>query len=103
MVQKSTKVIWSTLEFKYGGDDVGRKKYVVGKWLQFHMTEKNLLWNKFMNMCKLGGQLFVQNMKMCEVVQASVLLEKFSSSWSNYKMGVSTSVSKVRERVPHSL
>ncbi|KAL0302949.1 UNVERIFIED_CONTAM: hypothetical protein Sradi_6163000 [Sesamum radiatum] len=37
--QKSAKEIWETLETRYGGDDAGRKKYVVGKWLQFHMTD----------------------------------------------------------------
>ncbi|KAL0411844.1 UNVERIFIED_CONTAM: hypothetical protein Slati_3774100 [Sesamum latifolium] len=37
--QKSAKEIWNTLETRYGGDDAGRKKYVVGKWLQFHMTD----------------------------------------------------------------
>ncbi|KAL0378753.1 UNVERIFIED_CONTAM: hypothetical protein Sradi_3180800 [Sesamum radiatum] len=31
--QKSAKEFWNTLEMRYGGDDEGRKKYVVGKWL----------------------------------------------------------------------
>ncbi|KAA0048161.1 ty1-copia retrotransposon protein [Cucumis melo var. makuwa] len=39
VAQKSAKDIWSTLESRYGGDDAGRKKYVVGKWLQFQMTD----------------------------------------------------------------
>lgn len=34
----STKAIWDSLEKKYSGDDEGKKKYVVGKWLQFTMT-----------------------------------------------------------------
>ncbi|KAL0445997.1 UNVERIFIED_CONTAM: hypothetical protein Slati_1727600 [Sesamum latifolium] len=29
--QKSAKAIWNMLESRYGGDDVGRKKYVIGK------------------------------------------------------------------------
>ncbi|KAK4409327.1 hypothetical protein Sango_0005700 [Sesamum angolense] len=37
--QKSEKEIWNTLETRYGGDDPGRKKYVLGKWLQFHMAD----------------------------------------------------------------
>ncbi|KAL0287408.1 UNVERIFIED_CONTAM: hypothetical protein Scaly_2765200 [Sesamum calycinum] len=37
--QKSAKEIWNTLETRYGGDDAGRKNYVVGKWLQFHMAD----------------------------------------------------------------
>lgn len=38
VVQKSTKIILDTLESIYGWDDAGRKKYVVGKWPQFHMS-----------------------------------------------------------------
>ncbi|KAL0291151.1 UNVERIFIED_CONTAM: hypothetical protein Sradi_7032800 [Sesamum radiatum] len=30
---KSARTIWNTLESRYGGDDAGRKKYVIGKWL----------------------------------------------------------------------
>jgi len=32
---KSAKVIWTKLETKYGSDDAGKRKYAVGKWLQF--------------------------------------------------------------------
>ncbi|KAK9668634.1 hypothetical protein RND81_13G073600 [Saponaria officinalis] len=34
MVHKSAKVIWKSLESKYGSDDAGKKNYVVGKWLE---------------------------------------------------------------------
>ncbi|KAL0348975.1 UNVERIFIED_CONTAM: hypothetical protein Sangu_1125300 [Sesamum angustifolium] len=36
---KSARTIWNTLESRYGGDDAGRKKYVVGKWLQFQIVD----------------------------------------------------------------
>ncbi|KAL0344271.1 UNVERIFIED_CONTAM: hypothetical protein Sangu_1314500 [Sesamum angustifolium] len=35
---KSARTIWNTLESRYGGD-AGRKKYVVGKWLQFQIVD----------------------------------------------------------------
>ncbi|KAL0456155.1 UNVERIFIED_CONTAM: hypothetical protein Slati_0954700 [Sesamum latifolium] len=41
--QKSAKKIWNTLKIRYGGDDADRKKYVVGKWLQFHMVDEKPL------------------------------------------------------------
>ncbi|KAL0342697.1 UNVERIFIED_CONTAM: hypothetical protein Scaly_1932300 [Sesamum calycinum] len=34
------KEIWTTLETRYRGDDIERKKYVVGKWLQFQMIDE---------------------------------------------------------------
>ncbi|KAK8609372.1 hypothetical protein V6N13_061821 [Hibiscus sabdariffa] len=33
--ERSAKVIWDTLEKKYGADDADIKKYVVGEWLRF--------------------------------------------------------------------
>ena len=39
VIQKQAKVIWNALENRYGGDDARRKKYVVGKWLQFRMVD----------------------------------------------------------------
>ena len=39
VIQKYVKDILCTLESHYGGDDAGRKKYVMEKWLQFQMTD----------------------------------------------------------------
>ncbi|KAK4390232.1 Retrovirus-related Pol polyprotein from transposon TNT 1-94 [Sesamum angolense] len=36
---KSARTIWNTPESRYGGDDADRKKYVVGKWLQFQIVD----------------------------------------------------------------
>ncbi|KAL0461238.1 UNVERIFIED_CONTAM: hypothetical protein Slati_0011400 [Sesamum latifolium] len=55
---RSAKEIWTTLETRYGGDDAGRKKYVV--------------------------DILSECMKMCEISRANVLLEKFSPTWSEY-------------------
>jgi len=35
---KSTKIILTKLNAKYGLDDTGKKKYVVDKWLQFQIV-----------------------------------------------------------------
>ncbi|PNX67014.1 hypothetical protein L195_g055397 [Trifolium pratense] len=37
--QKSAKAIWDTLLKRYGDDDAGRKKYVVGNWMRFQMSD----------------------------------------------------------------
>ena len=30
---KFAKIMWTKLDVKYGSDDAGKRKYVVGKWL----------------------------------------------------------------------
>ncbi|XP_074277389.1 uncharacterized protein LOC141601026 [Silene latifolia] len=69
---KSAKVIWDSLESKYRLDDAGKKKYVVGKWLQFIMED--------------GKPIVInEEMKLCVVFLANVLLEKFPPSRSDYR------------------
>ncbi|KAL0423341.1 UNVERIFIED_CONTAM: hypothetical protein Sradi_0868900 [Sesamum radiatum] len=82
--QKSAKEIWNTLETRYGGDDAGRKIYVVGKWLRFHMPDDKPIMDQVHEYKNLVADVLSEGMKMCDVLQANVLLEKFLPSWSEY-------------------
>ncbi|KAA0058501.1 ty1-copia retrotransposon protein [Cucumis melo var. makuwa] len=75
----------STLESRYGGDDAGRKKYVVGKWLQFQMTDGKPVVEQIHEYENLVANVLSEGMKMCEILQANVLLEKFPPSWNDYR------------------
>ncbi|KAL0287062.1 UNVERIFIED_CONTAM: hypothetical protein Sangu_2708500 [Sesamum angustifolium] len=83
--QTSVKEIWNTLETRYGDDDAGRKKYVVGKWLQFHMADDKPIMDQVHEYENLVANVLSEGMKMCDVLQANVLLEKFLLSWSKYR------------------
>lgn len=81
----SNKAIWEALEKKYGGDDAGKKKYVVGKWLQFCMTDDMPIMEQLHEYENLTAAVLSEGMKMCEVLQANVLIEKFPPSWTDYR------------------
>ncbi|KAL0303170.1 UNVERIFIED_CONTAM: Retrovirus-related Pol polyprotein from transposon TNT 1-94 [Sesamum radiatum] len=83
--QKSAKEIWNTLEIRYGGDDAGRKKYVVRKWLQFHMIDDRPIMDQVHEYENLAADVLNEGMKMCDTLQANVLLEKFPRSWNEYR------------------
>ncbi|KAL0324974.1 UNVERIFIED_CONTAM: hypothetical protein Sradi_5066700 [Sesamum radiatum] len=83
--QKSAKEIWNTLETRYGSDDVGRKKYMVGKWLQFHMADDKPIMDQVHEYENLVADVLSEGIKMCDALQANVLLEKFPPSWSEYR------------------
>ncbi|KAL0443926.1 UNVERIFIED_CONTAM: hypothetical protein Slati_2115300 [Sesamum latifolium] len=83
--KKSAKEIWKTLETRYGGDDADRKKYVVGKWLQFLMTDDKPILDQVHEYENLVADVLSEGIKMCDTLQANVLLEKFSPSWSEYR------------------
>ena len=76
VVQKSAKVISNTLESKYGGDDVGRKKHMVGKWLQLQMTGDKLVMEQVHEYENLVVNVLLEGMKMREILQAISTLLK---------------------------
>ncbi|KAL0301905.1 UNVERIFIED_CONTAM: hypothetical protein Sradi_6467300 [Sesamum radiatum] len=82
---KSARTIWNTLESRYGGDDAGRKMYVVGKWLEFQIMDGKSIMDQVHKYENLVANVLSEDMKMCEILQANVLLEKFSPSWNDYK------------------
>lgn len=83
--QKSAKAIWDTLLKRYGDDDAGKKKYVVGNWLRFQMLDDKSIMEQVHQYENLVGDILNEGMKMCEILQANVLLEKFPPSWSDYR------------------
>lgn len=82
---KSAKAIWETLEKKYGTDDAGKKKYATGKWLQFKMVDDKPIMNQVHEYENLVADILTEGMKMCDVLQANVLIEKLPDTWSNYR------------------
>lgn len=82
---KSAKQIWDMLEKKYGADDAGKKKYVVGKWLQFRMVDDKPIMDQLHDYENLTADVLNEGMKLCEIFQANVLLEKFPPSWTDYR------------------
>lgn len=44
--KKSSKSIWEILDKKYGSDDTDKKKYVVGRWINFKMKDDKLIMDR---------------------------------------------------------
>ncbi|CAH9104758.1 unnamed protein product [Cuscuta epithymum] len=73
------------LEKRYGGDDVGKKKYIVGNWLDFQLDDQKPIMEQAHKYENLVADIVSEGMKMCEVLQTNVLLENFPKSWSDYR------------------
>ncbi|KAA0036921.1 ty1-copia retrotransposon protein [Cucumis melo var. makuwa] len=61
------------------------KKYVVGKWLQFQMTDDKPVVEQIHEYENLVANVLSEGMKMCKILQENVLLEKFPPSWNDYR------------------
>ncbi|XP_019230055.1 PREDICTED: uncharacterized protein LOC109211017 [Nicotiana attenuata] len=82
---KSAKIIWDSLEKKYGVDDAGKRKYVIGKWIKFQMVDDKPIMEQVHEYENLTTYILNEGMEMCEILQANVLLQMFPPSWSNYR------------------
>jgi len=82
---KYAKIIWEKLKVKYGANDAGKKKYAAGEWLHFQITNNKPIMEHVHVYENLYAKVLSENMKMCEILQASVLIEKFLLSWSDYR------------------
>ncbi|KAE8688047.1 putative Late embryoproteinsis abundant protein group 8 protein [Hibiscus syriacus] len=71
---KNTKMIWEMLEKKYGVDDAGIKKYVVGEWMRFHMADDKSIMDQVHDYKKLVSDIIIEGMQMCEVLQDNELV-----------------------------
>ncbi|KAK9714978.1 hypothetical protein RND81_06G135000 [Saponaria officinalis] len=75
MIHKSAK----------GFYDAGKKKYVVGKWLEFVMQDGKPIMEQVHIYENLCADVVNEGMKLCDVFLTNVLLENFPPSWSDYR------------------
>ncbi|XP_074313757.1 uncharacterized protein LOC141648952 [Silene latifolia] len=80
MVHKSAKTKWELLKKKYGADDAGKKKYVVGKWLGFQMVDDKPIMEQVHVYENLCADVVNEGMELDEIFLANVLLKKFPHS-----------------------
>jgi len=80
VIFKSAKVIWTKLGTNYGSDDAKKRKYVVSKWLQFQIMDDKPIMEQVHVYENLCAEVLAEGMKMCEILQANVLIENFPQS-----------------------
>ena len=82
---KYAKEIWHSLEKKYDIDDAGKNKYVVCQWIKLQMVDNKPIMEQVHKYENLTGDVLNEDMKICEIFQANVLLEKFLPSCSDHR------------------
>ncbi|XP_019158336.1 PREDICTED: uncharacterized protein LOC109155063 [Ipomoea nil] len=82
---KSAKVIWDLMIEKYGVDDVGRRKYAVGRWLHFKIVDTKPVIEQVHKFENLVGDMKVEGSIVNEVVLCDSLIDKLPDSWVDLK------------------
>ncbi|XP_070675690.1 uncharacterized protein [Malus domestica] len=82
---KTTKELWESLEKKYKIEDVGSKKFVDGKFLDYKMVYSKSIVFENEDLQKIIHDIHVEGMVINESFQVVSFIEKLPSSWNEFK------------------
>ncbi|XP_019193948.1 PREDICTED: uncharacterized protein LOC109187958 [Ipomoea nil] len=82
---KSAKEIWNMLKRKYGADDAGRRKYTVGRWLNYHMVDTKPVIEQVHEYENLVSDLEAELIPVSVMLQTYALLEKLPEPWGEFQ------------------
>ncbi|XP_019198882.1 PREDICTED: uncharacterized protein LOC109192636 [Ipomoea nil] len=83
--EKSAKAIWEQLQEKYGSDDTGRRKYVVGRWLHFQMTESKTVVEQVHDFENMVSDMRNEGAQVNDAFLVEALVDKLPGSWKKGK------------------
>ena len=82
---KSAKEIWEALKKKYSIEDAGTKKYVVGRFLDYKMSDDKPIMEQVHEYQNIVLEILAEGMVIDDTFQAATLIEKLPPSWKEYR------------------
>lgn len=80
-----TNQLWESLERKYKTDDVGTKKHVVEKFLEFKIIDSKSVMTQVQDFKDIIHDNFAEGFILIESFQVASMIEKLSRGWINFK------------------
>ncbi|XP_052205575.1 uncharacterized protein LOC127810136 isoform X3 [Diospyros lotus] len=84
-VNKEAKKNWDSMNAKCTAGDVGKEKFVIGKFYRWEMVDDKEIKAQINKCHKLLEDLKDENIMLQEEFLASLLIEKLPESWNDYK------------------
>lgn len=81
----TTKTVWNALEHKYKTHDVGTKKFIVGRFLDFKMVDDKSVDEQVQDFECLIHEVSAEGMTLSEDFQVAAVIEKLPTSWRDFK------------------
>ena len=82
---KTTKELWESLEKKYKTEDVGMKKSIVGRFLDYKMVDSKTVTSQVQELQIILHELRPEKMELSESFQVVAIVEKLPLSWKDFK------------------
>ncbi|KAI3471415.1 hypothetical protein Pfo_030779 [Paulownia fortunei] len=82
---KTTKELWDSLEKKYKTEDVGLKKFIVGKFLNFKMVDSKIMMDQVQQLQIILHDIHAEDIYLSESFQVTAIIEKLPPLWKDFK------------------
>ena len=82
---KEAREIWGNMVAKYTAEDVGKQKFVIGKFYHWEMVDNKDIKAQINEYHRLLEDMKAENINLPEAFIAGILIEKLPNSWSDYK------------------
>ena len=74
--KSSAKELWESIDRKYKIEDVGAKKFIVGRFLDFKMIDSKTVVSQVQELQVIIHEIYVEGMVLGESFQVAVVIEK---------------------------
>ncbi|KAK9944760.1 hypothetical protein M0R45_010310 [Rubus argutus] len=82
---KTAKALWESLDKKYKTEDAGKKKYIIGRFLDYKMVDSKTVLSQAEEFQLILHEMHAEGMNMAETLQVGCMIEKLPPSWKDFK------------------
>ncbi|KAL5548557.1 hypothetical protein UlMin_003788 [Ulmus minor] len=83
--KKTAKELWESLDRKYKSEDVGSKKFVVGRFLDYKMVDSKSVSSQVQAIQVILHEIHAEGMNLSETFQVVAIIEKLPPAWKDFK------------------
>ena len=82
---KTARELWESLDRKYKMEDVGMKKFVVGRFLDYKMVDSKTIISQVQDLQAILHEIHAKGMVLSESFQVAAIIEKLLPNWKDFK------------------
>ena len=82
---KTARELWESLDRKYKTKDVGMKKFVVGRFLDYKMVDSKTIISQVQDLQVILHEIHAEGMMLSESFQVDAIIEKLLPNWKDFK------------------
>ncbi|KAL8103846.1 hypothetical protein AgCh_028150 [Apium graveolens] len=81
----TAKVLWESLDHKYKTEDVGAKKWIVGRFLDYKMADSKTVVSQVQELQVIIHDIHAEGMVISKSFQVAAVIEKLPPGWKDFK------------------